>query len=94
MIRTDRYKLVVNPESVNELYDLVQDPDELNNVYELSENRELRAALLGRLYRELRERGDNFYHWMTSMYEVGGVDYDPSQSGFDEESYRAEEALR
>jgi arylsulfatase A-like enzyme len=94
MIRTDRYKLVVNPESVNELYDLVQDPDELNNVYELPENRELRAALLGRLYRELRERGDNFYHWMTSMYEVGGVDYDPSQSGFDEESYRAEEALR
>ena len=29
MIRDDRYKLVVNPESVNELYDLVTDPHEL-----------------------------------------------------------------
>ena len=41
MLRTDRFKPVVNPDSVNELYTL------------------------------LRDRGDNFHHWMTSMHDVG-----------------------
>ena len=84
MLRTDRYKLVVNPESVNELYDLELDPDELHNRYEQPEMRALRTDLMSNLYRRLRDRGDNFYHWMTSMYDIGEVDYDPSMSGLDE----------
>lgn len=83
MIRTDRYKLVVNPESCNELYDLFADPDELHNIYDHPEFREIRRALLQRLYDVLRDRGDNFYHWMSSMYDVGHIDYDPSLSSFE-----------
>lgn len=87
MLRSERYKLVVNPDSVNELYDLVGDPDELVNRYAWPEVREERDRLMRRLYEVLRERGDNFYHWMTSMYEVGDVAYDPTLSGLDESSY-------
>jgi arylsulfatase A-like enzyme len=87
MLREDRYKLVVNPDSVNELYDLKLDPDELLNVYSHPEMDVVRSRLMGRLYRVLRERGDNFYHWMTTMYDVGEVDYDPTQSGLDETTY-------
>jgi arylsulfatase A-like enzyme len=83
MLVTDRYKVVVNPESVNELYDLVDDPDELQNRYDHPELAEVRGALLRRLYVQLRERGDNFYHWMASMYPVGDKDYDVSLSSFD-----------
>ena len=36
-----------------------------------------------RLYDLLRDRGDNFYHWMTSMYDVGASDYDPTLSSFE-----------
>ncbi|NHC13298.1 sulfatase-like hydrolase/transferase [Motilibacter deserti] len=89
MLRNDRYKLVVNPDSVNELYDLELDPDELVNVYGHPEMRPVRDAMLQRLYTLLRERGDNFYHWMTSMYAVGEVAYDPTLSGLDESTYRS-----
>lgn len=82
MLRDERYKLVVNPESRNELYDLRTDPDELHNRYEQPELRPVRDALLHRLYVLLRERGDNFYHWMTSMYPVGELDHDPTLSSF------------
>ncbi|WP_318843121.1 sulfatase-like hydrolase/transferase [Myceligenerans pegani] len=88
MLRDERYKLVVNPDSTNELYDLHTDPDELLNVYEHPETGEVRRRMLRRLYQVLRERGDNFYHWMTTMYEVGEVDFDPTQSGLDETTYR------
>lgn len=88
MLRTDRYKLVVNPESVNELYDLDADPDEMRNRHEDPEYREIRRQLSTRLYELLVERGDNFFHWMTSMYDVGEVSYDPMMSGLDETSYR------
>ncbi|MEN3533690.1 sulfatase-like hydrolase/transferase [Microbispora sp. ZYX-F-249] len=88
MIRTDRYKLVVNPDSTNELYDLFTDPDELLNVYNHPEMAEVRGRLMRRLYQVLRDRGDNFYHWMTSMYDVGEVSYDPTLSGLDEATYR------
>ena len=88
MLRTKRYKLVVNPDSVNELYDLEIDPDELLNHYELPEMKDIRAQMMRRLYAVLRERGDNFYHWMTSMYDVGEVAYDPTLSGLDEASYQ------
>lgn len=87
MLRNDRYKLVVNPESVNELYDLLRDPDELNNVFTLPDMADIRESMMQRLYDLLRERGDKFFHWMTTMYDVGGVGYDPSLSGFDDASY-------
>ncbi|GAA4872763.1 sulfatase-like hydrolase/transferase [Saccharopolyspora cebuensis] len=88
MLRTDRYKLVVNPDSVNELYDLEADPDELINRYCHPELAPVRTRLLRRLYEVLRRRGDNFYHWMTSMYDVGDVAHDPTMSGLDEASYQ------
>ncbi len=83
MLVTDRFKLVVNPESVNELYDLVADPDELHNRYRHPEMAAIRDRLMRRLYRQLRARGDNFYHWMASMYPVGDKDFDVSLSSFD-----------
>ncbi|OSC49727.1 sulfatase, partial [Streptomyces sp. 4F] len=73
MLREDRYKLVVNPDSVNELYDLHNDPDELQNIHDHPEQAEVRSRMTRRLYGVLRERGDNFHHWMTSMYDVGEV---------------------
>lgn len=88
MLRNARYKLVVNPDSTNELYDLECDPDELLNLYGLPDQHEIQTAMMHRLYAVLRDRGDNFFHWMTSMYDVGGVKYDPSLSGLDEASYR------
>ncbi|MEV6347331.1 sulfatase-like hydrolase/transferase [Actinoplanes sp. NPDC051851] len=87
MLRDDRYKLVVNPESVNELYDLERDPDELLNVYHHPEMAPVRERMTARLYRLLVERDDRFYHWMTSMYPVGAVDHDPTLSGLDDQSY-------
>lgn len=94
MIRTRTHKLVVNPESFNELYDLVRDPHELSNVYKLPEYQPVRDALLAELYRRLQERGDNFFHWMTSAYPVGGVTYDPSMGGLDAASYPAPDAAQ
>lgn len=84
MIRTERYKLVVNPADRNELYDLRADPHELHNRYRHPELAEVRRDLLRRLYEVLRERGDNFYHWMTSMFEIGAKTYDTSLSELDE----------
>jgi arylsulfatase A-like enzyme len=86
MIRDERYKLVVNPESVNELYDLFADPHELHNRYRHPEMAQVRRNLLRRLYDLLRERGDNFYHWMTPMYDVGVADHDPTLSSFELEA--------
>ena len=88
MLRTHRYKLVVNPDSVNELYDLETDPRRA--AQPLRPPRAARTSaqqMMRRLYHLLRERGDNFYHWMTSMYDVGEVDYDPTLSGLDETTY-------
>ena len=83
MIRNHRYKLIVNPESVNELYDLEHDPHELHNAFEDPTYLAIRRTLLSALYDALRERGDKFYHWMTSMYEVGDLNYDPSMGQLD-----------
>ncbi|MGP2439577.1 sulfatase-like hydrolase/transferase [Streptomyces sp. JW3] len=83
MLREDRYKLVVNPESVNELYDLHADPHELANRYEHPELADVRRRMMRRLYDLLRDRGDNFYHWMTPMYDIGASDYDPTLSSFE-----------
>lgn len=87
MLRTSTHKLVVNPDSVNELYDLVKDPDELRNVYASPSYATIRNRMLRRLYDQLRERGDKFFHWMTSMYDVGDPTYDPTLSGLDDASY-------
>ncbi|WP_320781778.1 sulfatase-like hydrolase/transferase [Streptomyces sp. CRN 30] len=83
MLREERYKLVVNPESVNELYDLDADPHELSNRYTHPEFEAVRRRMMRRLYDLLRERGDNFYHWMTPMYDIGASDYDPTLSSFE-----------
>jgi arylsulfatase A-like enzyme len=88
MLRDERYKLVINPDSTNELYDLEIDPDELLNVYRHPEMAPVRRRMLRRLYELLVARDDRFYHWMTSMYEVGDVAYDPTLSGLDEDSYK------
>ena len=89
MLREDRFKLVVNPDSTNELYDLERDPDELLNIYHHPEMAEVRGRMLRRLYTLLVERGDRFFHWMTSMYDVGEVSHDPTLSGLDEASYKS-----
>jgi arylsulfatase A-like enzyme len=83
MLRTERYKLVINPPDVNELYDLQADSHELTNRIDDPAYAAVRRDLMGRLYRQLRERGDNFYHWMTTMFEVEvAADEDASLSGF------------
>lgn len=41
-----------------------------------------------RLFELLVERGDNFFHGMTSMYDLGDVSYDPMMSGLDGTSCR------
>ena len=87
MLREERYKLVVNPDSVNELYDLLTDPDELLNVYGHPEMAPVRKRMTARLYTLLRDRGDNFHHWMTTMYDIGEVTYDPTLSGLDKGTY-------
>lgn len=83
MIRNHRYKLIVNPESVNELYDLEADPHELTNAYQHPELEATRSLLMTELYEALKARGDKFYHWMTSMYEVGELNHDPSMGQLD-----------
>ena len=87
MLRGRRYKLVVNPESRNEFYDLHTDPHELQNRYDDPLLAGARDRMVADLYQRLRARGDNFYHWMSSMYQVGTLDYDPTMSGLDEATY-------
>lgn len=84
MIRTDRYKLVINPPDQNELYDLSVDPDEMCNRYDDPILADVQGQLMHRLYRVLRQRGDNFYHWMSSMFAVGAKTYDTALSDLDE----------
>ncbi|NED89950.1 sulfatase, partial [Streptomyces sp. SID11233] len=53
------------------------------NRYEDHELAAVRRRLSQRLYELLRERGDNFYHWMTSMADIGDPDHDPTLSAFE-----------
>jgi len=82
MIRTPRYKLVVNPPDIDELYDLERDPDEMINEIDNPRYAEVRRELATRLYRDLRAAGDNFYHWMTSMEPVDAGTVDASLSQY------------
>src|SRR5699024_541374 len=59
MLRTRDFKLVVSPESVNELYDLRSDPAEMTNVYTAPVYAQIRRALGTELHRQLRERRDH-----------------------------------
>lgn len=73
MLRTPDFKLVVNPESVNELYDLRRDPHELTNVHEVPAYDQVRRDLSLRLYEALTARGDTvFAKWMaaTTRFDV------------------------
>ena len=69
-IRTHTHKLVINPPDVNELYDLMIDPHELHNVYDDPAYARVRDALMRRLYAHLESSGDNFRHWMATMFRV------------------------
>jgi arylsulfatase A-like enzyme len=83
MIRDHRHKLVVNPESVNELYDLALDPHELHNRYTHPEYASVRRDLTRRLHDLLVARGDNFHHWMPTMYDTApDPAHDPTLSPF------------
>jgi arylsulfatase A-like enzyme len=82
MIRTATHKLVVNPPDIDELYDLVDDPLEMVNRIDDPAYADVRRELYGRLYDDLRAAGDNFYHWMTSMYPVGAAAGDASLSQY------------
>ncbi len=83
MIRTRTHKMIVNPPDVDELYDLVDDPHELINQIENPVYDDIRRLLYRTLYDELKSRGDNFYHWMTSMYDVEDSVVDASLSQYD-----------
>ncbi|MBF4613611.1 sulfatase-like hydrolase/transferase [Curtobacterium sp. VKM Ac-1376] len=83
MLRSRTHKLVVNPESVNEFYDLERDPSELTNRIDDPDSRPHRDTMMTALYEQLRARGDNFYHWMTPMFAVGGADHDATLSAFE-----------
>jgi arylsulfatase A-like enzyme len=82
MIRTRTHKLVVNPPDIDELYDLEQDPLEMTNQINNPAYTAVRNQLYETLYDELRRSGDNFYHWMTSMYPVGAAAGDASLSQY------------
>ena len=85
MIRTHEFKLVVSPESVNELYDLRVDPAEVNNVYTVPVYDEIRKALATELYRQLRERGDHsFAKWMAAMTDFEVPLVNTARSDLDE----------
>jgi len=58
MLRTDRYKLVLNPPETDELYDLQRDPHELKNRIDDPDYVETRERLYERLYERLDARGD------------------------------------
>jgi len=81
MLRTRDFKLVINPESINELYDLRLDPAEMNNVYTVPVYDEIRRELATNLYLQLRERGDHsFAKWMAAMtdFDIPLVNTAPS----------------
>jgi len=82
MIRTDDYKIIINPADINELYDLKRDPHELKNVIDDKNYNNIKNKLTGRLYRHLQETEDNFYHWMTSACKTGVAVEDASLSSY------------
>lgn len=87
MIRTRDFKLVVSPESINELYDLRCDPAEMNNVYTVPVFDDIRRELATELYRQLCERGDDaFAKWMAAMTDFDVQLENTAHSDFDKVS--------
>lgn len=78
MLRTRTHKLVVNPESCNELYDLVLDPAELVNRIGDPGYAGVRRELVAELYRQLRDRGADV---LLSRGAPADGRADPSQRG-------------
>ena len=77
MLRTKEFKLVISPESINELYDLRVDPAEMNNVYTVPVYDDIR--------RELGERGDHsFAKWMAAMTDFDIPLVNTARSDLDE----------
>ncbi len=70
MIRTDRYKLIVNPADICEFYDLLNDPNELVNEIDNPVYCEQIAFHFEALMQHLIEKNDNFHKWMGTMYPV------------------------
>ncbi|MFB6147116.1 MAG: sulfatase-like hydrolase/transferase [Halobacteriaceae archaeon] len=86
MLRTDRYKLVVNAYDTDECYDLEADPDELTNLVGDPAHGAEVAALYDELRDRLAARGDDFFagptgpgeRWKLSTTTSAGLDpYDP-----------------
>ena len=85
MLRTRDFKLVINPESINELYDLRLDPAEMNNVYTVPVYDEIRRELATNLYLQLRERADHsFAKWMAAMTDFDIPLVNTARSDLDE----------
>ena len=85
MLRTRDFKLVINPESINELYDLRLDPAEMNNVYTVPVYDDIRRELATNLYLQLRERGDHsFAKWMAAMTDFDIPLVNTARSDLDE----------
>ncbi len=70
MLRTDRYKLVVNPEGLDEFYDLQTDPNELINAINVPYYAEEVRAHRRRMYAILVERGDKFAQWLAFAGDI------------------------
>ncbi len=85
MLRTKEFKLVISPESINELYDLRVDPSEMNNVYTVPVYDDIRRELATNLYLQLRERGDHsFAKWMAAMTDFDIPLVNTARSDLDE----------
>lgn len=92
-LRTKEFKLVINPESVNELYDLRTDPYEINNVYTSPIYDKIRFDLCKELHRQLVERGDGvFAKWMAAMTDFDVPLGNTANSDFDDVVLAQEEA--
>lgn len=74
MLRTDRYKLVANPEGVDEFYDLEADPDELNNAVNVPYYAETVRGMRRNMYAQLVERGDKFSQWLAFSGDIPAED--------------------
>lgn len=85
MLRSRDFKLVVSPESINELYDLRSDPSEMTNVHDAPIYDGVRQELAIRLHTRLRERGDHsFAKWMAAMTDFEVPLVNTARSDLDE----------